>query len=317
MSKQSLSFADFVGNKQAVEKVKLLIDDAVKDSVARIPDLAFFGPSGHGKNTMAECIATETERKLLVINSTVIRDPFQFRGLIIDLATTAQGGSIVMVDEAHQLPRRIQDNLLTATEHPRELHTSYKDQVFTDPLPDNLSFIFGTTHAGAIKQALVTRLETIEFLPYSVEEQLDMAIKYMARRHDLSGDNLDAKCMVEVAKRARNGRQVVRFCDTIVRYMRKYNETKLNNDIMTKCFDVIGVDKYGLTRLDRIMLGHMARLNTAVGLDTLDAIMPVSKKEIKERIEPYLLRKSFIQRTSAGRMITTKGRKVLIGDEND
>lgn len=306
-----LTYDDFVGNEGAVTKVQLLVHQASKESTARIPDMAFLGPAGHGKNTLANIIADELGRRLLTINSTVIRDPFQFRGLIIDLATNCHNGSIVMIDECHALGRRIQDNLLTATEYPRELHTSHKDQVFTDKLPENLSFIFATTHGGNIRPALLSRLETVEFLPYSVEQQLEMAVKYMKRRHKLDGSNMEAKALVEVARRARSGRQVARFCDMIVRYMKMNNIDRLTVDVMHKCFEILGVDENGLTRIDKMMLSQLAQMNTCVGLDTLDAVLPSTKKQIKEYIEPYLLKKGFIVRTSAGRMITTAGMAVV------
>jgi Holliday junction DNA helicase RuvB len=140
-----------------------------------------------------------------------------------------------------------------------------------------------------------------------------MAIKYLIRRHNFAKADIDTKCVMEVAKRARNGRQVARFCDTIVRYMKKNGLTKLDQKSMTECFNVIGVDKNGLTRLDHIMLRKLSQMNTCVGLDTLDAILPTSKKQIKEHLEPYLLKKGFIVRTSSGRMITSKGRLALTG----
>lgn len=305
-----LTFTDFVGNKGTVKKVELLIDEALKDQHARIPDMAFLGPAGHGKNTLAEIVANETKRKILVINSTIIRDPFQFRGLIIDLKEH-HAGSIIMVDECHALTRKIQDNLLTATEHPRELHTSHKDQTFKDALNENMSFIFATTHGGNIRPALLSRLEPIDFLPYSTAEQLEMAIKYLKRKHDFKSEQIDPKCIIEVAKRARNGRQVARFCDTIVRYMKKHALEKLDAVTVDECFKVLGVDHNGLTRLDRTMLTKMSKMNAFVGLDTLDAILPTSKKEIKEYIEPFLLQRGFIIRTSSGRMITEKGKLAI------
>lgn len=305
------TFDDFIGNTAAVDKVKLLIDEAVKDAHKRMPDMAFLGPPGHGKNTMASAIAAACDRKLLVINSTVIRDPFQFRGLIIDLATNNSKGSIVLIDECHALSKKIQDNLLTATERPRELHTSHKEQVFTDSLPENMSFIFATTHAAAIKPALLSRLEPIEFLPYSTSEQLQMAIGYMIKYHKMPKDSLDSRAITQIAIRARSGRQVVRFCDTVVRYMKKNGLSKLDEKAVEECFNILGVDQNGLTRIDRLMLNQLSKMSGNVGLDTLEAIMPVSKKEIKDNIEPFLLRKNFIVRTSSGRMITQKGRLAI------
>jgi len=308
-----LGFDDFVGNEQAVQKTLLLIDEARGDSSIRMPDLAFLGPSGHGKTVLSSIVANECDRKLLIINSTVIREPFQFRGLIIDLVDSATSGAIVLLDECHALSRKIQDNLLTATEHPRELHTSHKDQVFTDKLPQNLSFIFATTHAGALKPALLGRLETVEFLPYSTKEQLEMAIKYMERAYKIDRAKMPVECMIDIAKRSRSGRQVVKFCDTLIRYMKKNKQDEITIDVVEKCFEILGVDKYGLTRVDHIMLKHLCQMNTFVGLDTLDAIMPTDKKQIREHIEPFLLKQGFIIRTASGRMITPQGRKASKG----
>ena len=55
------------------------------------------------------------------------------------------------------------------------------------------------------------------------------------------------------------------------------------------------------------MLKYMAVSRTFVGLDTLGAAMNMTKKEIKENLEPWLLRNRFIERHAAGRIITKKG----------
>ena len=60
-----LTYDDFVGNSEAVEKVKLLTHEAEGDNFARIPDIAFYGPSGHGKNTLAGIVANTLGRKFI------------------------------------------------------------------------------------------------------------------------------------------------------------------------------------------------------------------------------------------------------------
>lgn len=311
MSSTKLSWDDFIGNTHAIAKLQLLIDEAVDDEDVRIPDLALLGPSGHGKTTLARIIADTLSRKLLIINSTVIKDPFQFRGLIIDLFTNNPHGSIVLLDECHALQRSIQDNLLTATEHPRHLQTTHKGETFNDSLPKNCSFIFATTHSGKIKEALLTRLEQIELMTYTSAEQATMALRYLQKEHGVNKADLTVDVLMEIATRARNGRQVVKFCDTMMRFKRKHKLGKLTRESVENTFKVLDVDKYGLTKIDRLMLTHLLKMNGTVGLDTLDAVMPCTKARIKDQIEPYLLSKGFIVRTSAGRMITTKGRQAL------
>lgn len=308
---KKLSYDDFVGNREAVEKVRLLTHEAEESNYVRIPDIAFYGPSGHGKNTLAKILANQLGRQFIEINSTVIRDPFQFRSLIVngDFAST---GIIVHLDECHQLPRKIQDNLLSALEEPRKLHTAHKDQVFTDSLPANMSFIFSTTHAGALRKALRNRLETIEFLEYSRKEMLEIAVKYLVRVHRLNRETLDPSGMSEIANRARSARQVVQFCDNAVRHMKREGYNKLSKQLIERCFEILGIDKYGLTRVDRKMLGYLAEFNSYVGLDTLEAIMNMTKKEIKANVEPFLLQRGFIIRSSSGRIITKRGKGTLV-----
>lgn len=305
-----MKFENFIGNKQAIEKLRLLIDEAIDDSVARLPDFAFIGPAGHGKNTLATVVANETGRKLLTINSTVIRKPIQFHALIVDLFTSQHSGCIVHLDEAHMLSRQMQNNLLSATEQPRELHTTIKDQTFKNPIPNNCSFIFSTTHSAKLIPPLMSRLEEIELLPYSLPEHLEMAVQYLEREHKITRADLEAKALVEIAKRARSGRQVAKFCDIIVRYLKKH-EVKLTLESVEKCFRVLDVDKNGLTRLDRLMLEQLQSMKGCVGLDTLDAILPASKNQIKDQIEPFLLQRGFMIRTSGGRTITPKGRQAI------
>jgi Holliday junction DNA helicase RuvB len=308
---QKLNYEDFVGNEAAVKTVRLLTDRAIGDNSCRIPDIAFLGPSGHGKNTLARIVANALDRQFIEINSTVIRDPFQFRSLMVngDFNST---GVIIHLDECHQLPRKIQDNLLSALEEPRKLHTASKDQVFTDSLVENMSFIFSTTHAGALRKALRSRLEHVEFLEYSMKELLQMAVKYLVRAHGMKREQLDASAVAEIARRARSGRQVVKFCDNIVRYMESINQTTLDRSAIDGTFDILGVDKFGLTRVDRKMLTYLAEYNSYVGLDTLEAVMNMTKKDIRVNLEPFLLQRGFIIRKPAGRLITTKGKKAVV-----
>jgi len=308
--KPKLTYEDFVGNQQAVKKIQLLTHAAEGNNIVRIPDMAFLGPSGHGKNMLAEILSSHLSRSLDVINSTVIRDPFQFRSRVTS-GDFNSSGLVILLDECHQLPRKIQDNLLSAMEHPRQLHTAHKDQIFKDSLPENISFILATTHGGLIRKALLGRLEAIEFLDYSLNEMVEMAVKYLKRKYKMGPKQLQAAAIVDIANRARSGRQLTKFCDNLILYMKYGGINRLSTNVVRECFEILGVDGNGLTRVDRKMLSYMTKVNTFVGLDTLEALMDMSKKEIKENIEPFLLRRGFIVRKSSGRIITPVGRRAV------
>lgn len=301
-----LSFDDFIGNKMAVEKVKLLITSD------KIPHMGFFGPAGHGKTTLARIVADVTKRKFILINSVAVKTPLTFRGIITHPDACRQG-AIVLLDECHALPKSIQDNLLSVLEEPAVLVTSYKDQIMRDKLPDHMTFIFATTHGGSMNEAMLSRLEPIEFLEYSHEEKFEMAVRYLQKKHDFTNEMFDIDGVYDIAFRARSGRDVVRFCNNAVRYMKKEGASKLTKDIAHGIFNMFGIDINGLTVVDRNILKYIAKTGT-VGLDTLQDFSHISKKELKDRIEPYLLRRGFIVRGSSGRMITPLGLRALGGE---
>lgn len=309
-----LGFDDFVGNRQAVDFVRLLIKRAEGDKFVRIPDMVFLGPSGYGKTTLARIVANHLEREFVNINSTTIKDPFQFRGWIINPKFTGTG-AIILLDECHALKKGVQTNLLSALQIPRELHTEHRNQIFIDSIPENISFIFATTDAGQIIPALRKRLRNVEFLDYNNSERQEMTVKYLKRQHGLTPEQFDTQAVITIAKRSRDGRHITENCDDVLELMNQKREGNLTLEIVEETFKIKGINQSGLTRVDIKLLTYMAEVKTFVGLDTLEAAMNMTKKEIKENLEPWLLRNRFIARHSAGRVITQKGFKALLCDK--
>jgi len=302
------TFSDFVGNKEAIELVNLLIHEAIGNNNARLPDMAFLGPAGHGKTALARLVAKHLGRRLIEINATSIKDPFQLRGYIIN--DMPLEGAVIFIDECHALKKGIQTNLLSATEDPRKLHTSSKQEIYRDSLPQNFSFIFATTRRSYIISELFSRLRTIEFDEYDIEEKCEIAIKYMNRKHGIKRNQFDAQSIIDIATRSRSARAIVRNCDTIVQNLNR-GDGKLTQEIVDDTFRILGVDKYGLTKLDRKLLNYLSKRSSPIGLETLSMIMRMPKKDVQGEVEPFLLRKNYISRQSSGRIITKEGRRAI------
>lgn len=310
LKKPEFSFEDFVGNKHAFNLIKLIIHSGAQDNSKRIGDMVFLGPSGHGKTTMARLISSHTGRVLIEINATVVTDPFQFRSYVVE--NMSPSGGIIFVDECHALKKSVQTNLLSATQDPRKLHTSVKGEIYRDTIPENYSFIFATTRRGYIIPELMGRLQAVEFQEYSSKEKCEIVVKYMLRQYDINPKMLDASCIVDIANRSRSARHIEKNCDKIILNMKRKGGT-LTKEIVEDTFNILGIDKRGLTRLDRKLLKYLSKQTSPVGLETLGDLMNMPKKDVKEEVEPFLLRNNLIARKSRGRRITKRGLKAIGG----
>lgn len=306
-----MGFEDFVGNEHAIRQLKLLTDDAKESGI--LPHVGFFGPAGHGKTTLAKIVADETERRFVYINSVAVKTPMLLRGIITHPENLSRG-AVVCLDECHRLPKPIQDNMLSVLEKPAVLVTSYKDQIIRDNLPDHITFVFCTTHQGLLNDPLISRLECIELHEYSTIEKQTIAVKYLNRVHGLKGGQFDVDAIIEVGRRARSGRHVVKICENIMRYMRVYDLNKITPDIVDTVFKILGVDENGLTKRDTLLLQYLAKTGSC-GLETLEAYLNMPRKDIKDKVEPWLLRRQLMIRSSNGRAITQRGMMALRGEK--
>jgi holliday junction DNA helicase RuvB len=305
-----MGFEDFVGNEQAIEQVKLLIEDSKESK--KLPHIGFFGPAGHGKTTLSKIIADETKRRFVYVNSVAVKTPMILRGIITN-PENMMHGAVICLDECHRLPKPIQDNLLSVLEEPAILVTSYKDQLIRDTLPEHLSFVLATTHQGMLSEPLITRLECVELHEYTTLQRQTIAVKYLNRVHGLKGAQLDTDAILEIGRRSRSGRHVVKICENVMRYMRVEKLNKITVDVVNKVFSIIGVDHNGLTRRDSLLLKYLAQTGSC-GLDTLEAYLHLPRKDIKDKVEPWLLRRQLMIRSSSGRAITEKGMAALRGE---
>ena len=265
--------------------------------------------------TMARIVSNYVKRQFVYINSVAVKNSMTFRGILMHPENNIHG-AVILLDECHRLSTKIRDNLLSVLEYPATLVTSYRNQIIRDKLPDQISFIFATTHAGKMRDAFLSRLEIIEFHEYSVFEKQLIAAKYLKREHNFHHDLIEVDAITEIGRRARNGRNVVKICDNMMRFMKYKGIEKLDLAVVDKVFAILNIDSNGLTKRDRLYLGYLAETGQC-GLDTLEAYLNIPKRDIKDKLEPYLLRQSLVLRQSSGRTITPKGMKATRGERVD
>jgi Holliday junction DNA helicase RuvB len=72
-----------------------------------------------------------------------------------------------------------------------------------------------------------------------------------------------------------------------------------------------GIDRLGLSGMDRRILQTLAKSGPALGLRTLADLLEEAPRAILEVHEPYLIRSGLLVRTKRGRALTAEGRRIL------
>jgi Holliday junction DNA helicase RuvB len=276
--------------------------------------LGLFGKSGMGKTMLAHIIAEETDSELICINATAIKEPAAFLVEIYKAKKAPEQHYIIFVDEAHNLPRIIQENLLSALEEPAILCViatpSLKKHLPNDvvtgqtvrvKLPKNISFIFGTTHKGALRDTVINRLVSIDLDVYSVDNYIKI-LKMTASK------SLPEHIYVSLAGIGKNIRLMKRYLKDFQAYldMIEVLDHQINKQHFHEFCDINGIGDDGCDKTDRKYM-YLLHKHDKIGFKSLVAMLQVSEAEVANIVEPWLLEKEYIRITPRGRELTAEG----------
>lgn len=270
--------------------------------------------------------AEEIGAKVVYINGTSIKDALAFRGFFKEAREDARNYYVMFVDEAHGLPNKVQDNLLSVLEDPAILCTVAprdigrtvcvdgvryieKGDVMREELPKNMSFIMATTDPAQLKEPILNRLRKIQLTPYTMDDKIEIALAHLVEH----GVSAEETILVALATRSRSVRHLKKeLCETFMDIHSLYGEDA--ESTLVTMDDMLGIDPDGATDLDVDYLEYLVENNT-VGLDTMAGRLRIDKKELTKTIEPFLLSKGWIAITGKGRRLTAAGFTKVVGDD--
>lgn len=310
-----MQFTEFIGQEKSKANLQLLINAAKRGR--KFPHLGLYGPAGCGKTTLAEIICEELDAELIYINGAAITSPIVFRKPIA-MAVQKCGRDkqyIIVVDECHAISAKIQNNLLSVLEEPAILCTPVerktkipggrylqKGDILKEKLPSNVSFIFATTDKGKLSDALASRLHPIDLDEYSIEEKRDV-VKQRLHNEDVTLEEEDYEMVGNLSK---NMRHLVKLCDRLVDYAVGMGRVVLSHDDVLKVIDILGINELGCDKTDQKYLEYVKE-HGPVSLSNIARFLDVEEREVKSKIEPFLIRKEWVNITSKGRIISPGG----------
>jgi len=299
---------EFIGQKHLKEKLGICLE-AAKKRKQPIDHILFNGPPGLGKTTLSYIMANEMGFNIRSTSGPALEK-------VGDLAAILSGlseGDIFFIDEIHRLKSNIEEALYPAMEDFKldiVLGEGPSAKTMRLNLP-RFTLIGATTRSGSLGGALRDRFGIVERIGLYPPEELAEIVK---RSSGILNISINAEAALEIARRSRG---TPRIANRLLRRVRDWaevqSEKNITKETADKALTVFGVDKAGLTEIDRKLLVILIKNYSGgpVGIKTLEAAVGEEADTISDVYEPFLVQAGFLERTKQGRVATLKASRHL------
>ena len=307
-SLRPIKFDEFIGQNELVENLKLYID-AANGREEALDHVLLFGPPGLGKTTLANIISKELNVNIRQASGPVIDRAGDLAGMI----TNIQNRDVFFIDEIHRLNSVVEEYLYSAME-------DYKIDIMIDKGPsarsvqlniEPFTLVGATTRLGNLTSPLRDRFGIVLRVDYYDPKDL---FHIICRSAEILDVNIDDKGAMELATRSRG---TPRVANRILRRARDYAQIKakgkITYEVANKALDQLGVDEYGLDKMDRSILEILIEKFSGgpVGIKSLGVAIGEDPATIEDVYEPFLIKQGFMQRTSRGRLAQKSAYELL------
>ena len=292
---------EFIGQERVKENIKILLEAAQGRGEA-VEHVLFCGPPGLGKTTLANIIAHEMGVKITVTSGPAVERVRDFAAIVSRLGER----HILFIDEAHRLPRPVEEMLYPAMED-RCLDIIMGKGLKAHTLRLRLkpfTVIGATTRMALMTSPLRARFGVIYRLGFYSISAMEQIVRRSAK---ILGVEIEEGGCQEIARR---GRGTPRVANRLLRRVRDYAQVRADGvitaEVARQALELLEVDSLGLDEVDRKIIETIIhKFNGGpVGVDTIAASISEEADTIMDVYEPYLLQLGFIDRTPRGRVGT-------------
>ena len=290
---------EFVGQRELKEHLNIVLEAARLRGQAA-DHLLLAGPPGLGKTTMASIVAAEMGAHIHVTSGPAL----ERAGDLAAILTKLEPNDVLFIDEIHRLSRSVEEILYPAME-------DFQIDIVVGNGPSassirltlpRFTLIGATTRTGMITGPLRDRFGLVARLDFYDDEELQLIVR---RAASILQVDIDGQGAGEIARRSRG---TPRIANRLLRRVRDFAEVRKDGTISQQTANealvVFGVDKLGLDKVDRAVLGALCQQFNGgpVGLSTLAISVSEQTETIEDVYEPFLIQQGLLARTPRGRV---------------
>jgi Holliday junction DNA helicase RuvB len=309
----------FIGQPQLKSLIRTAIV-ASRQRNAPFPHSLLTGAAGLGKTSLAQVIASEMGVGFVPTTAEALEDSAALKGLLSRLDGSGHDNrgnptgtirpTVLFIDEIHRLPRQSQELLYSCIED-RVIDIKVRDVLtgLMKPIREwvpHFTLIGATNRPGSLTTAFRDRLRLhLRFQTYGMVDSGKIARQALATM----GLKCSPKCAASIAARGRGvPRRIISLCEQIRDIAVVKGKASVTPALCEKSFQEINVDPIGLSPQDVQYLQTLAdSVGQPLGLGTLATVLGEEEQSVEESIEPFLLQRGLITRTSRGRALTPIG----------
>lgn len=285
-------FTDIIGQADVLMRLKISVHGCLESSSV-MPHVLIDGPPGLGKTTIASAIASELGVNLYTANAANLRSIKSLLPYLMGIAPR----SVLFIDEIHRLPKLVEEFLYPIME-------DFILNISNDGEPEKIdlpmfTLVGATTSGGSLSQPFYDRFAIKEHLSFYTTEEL---AKLAGLNSDKLGVVIEDSDLLEIAQRSKGTPRILndrlKWYKSCIGY---YKDKKMSVD---EVFSSQGIDKNGFDVYDRMYLKALvSSKGSALGIKSLSALTGIAMDTVENSIEPFLVRKGYVVRTSQGRVI--------------
>ena len=302
---QPSSLRHIVGQVGVKNVLAVAIDSSQMDSVT-FPHALMVGGPGLGKTAIAQVLAAVLAADFFEVLGQSIKHPSDLNSVLL----AATPGSVVFIDEAHELKTEFQTALYLALDKRKIILSGGSKSSGTPqsiPLAD-FALLLASTDEHCLLQPLRDRMRLLlRFTYYSVEELTTVLLQ----RARALGWEIHEELLPLISQRARGTpRLALRILQACRRVARSEGEYTITVAHLERACALDQLDDLGLGPTEQQYLAALAEGNRR--LNVLASILGLPTQTVSTVIEPFLIRSGLIVKDDSGRrQLSGKGREHL------